>query len=49
MAGNVAFLMKDVVLFAVSIYLLKHDVARVSRSALQSELALEGARLEATR
>jgi uncharacterized membrane protein YkgB len=30
MQGNVAFLMKDVVLFAVSVYLLKQDVARVS-------------------
>jgi NAD(P)-dependent dehydrogenase (short-subunit alcohol dehydrogenase family) len=29
MTGNVAFLMKDVVLLAVSIYLLKHDVVRV--------------------
>jgi uncharacterized membrane protein YkgB len=28
MQGNVAFLMKDVVLFAVSVYLLKQDVAR---------------------
>jgi uncharacterized membrane protein YkgB len=33
MVGNVAFLMKDVVLFAVSVYLLKQDVARVSLSA----------------
>ena len=30
MQGNVAFLMKDVVLFAVSFYLLKQDVMRVS-------------------
>jgi uncharacterized membrane protein YkgB len=29
MAGNVAFLMKDVVLLAVSVYLLKQDVARL--------------------
>jgi uncharacterized membrane protein YkgB len=29
MAGNVPFLMKDVVLLAVSVYLLKEDVARV--------------------
>jgi uncharacterized membrane protein YkgB len=29
MAGNVPFLMKDVVLLAVSIYLLKEDVVRV--------------------
>jgi len=30
MAGNVAFLMKDVVLFAASVYLLRQDVVRVS-------------------
>jgi uncharacterized membrane protein YkgB len=30
MQGNVAFLMKDLVLFAVSFYLLKQDVERVS-------------------
>ncbi len=30
MAGNVPFLMKDVVLLAASIYLLKQDVVRVS-------------------
>jgi uncharacterized membrane protein YkgB len=41
MAGNVPFLMKDIVLLAVSVYLLKQDVARVSRSAPQSELVLE--------
>jgi uncharacterized membrane protein YkgB len=29
MFGNVAFLMKDVVLLAVSVYLLKQDVERV--------------------
>src|SRR5215469_2714496 len=34
--GNVAFLMKDVVLLAVSIYLLKEDVERVT---LQEDLA----------
>jgi uncharacterized membrane protein YkgB len=33
MQGNVAFLMKDLVLFAVSFYLLKQDVERVARSA----------------
>jgi uncharacterized membrane protein YkgB len=33
MAGAVPFLMKDVVLLAVSIYLLKQDVARASASA----------------
>jgi uncharacterized membrane protein YkgB len=32
MTGNVPFLMKDVVLLAVSVYLLKQDVARVSLS-----------------
>jgi uncharacterized membrane protein YkgB len=30
MAGNVPFLMKDVVLLAVSIYLLKQDIARAA-------------------
>jgi len=29
MTGNVPFLMKDVVLLAVSLYLLKQDVTRV--------------------
>jgi uncharacterized membrane protein YkgB len=33
MVGNVPFLMKDVVLLAVSIYLLKEDVARVRAQA----------------
>lgn len=33
MAGNVPFLMKDVVLLAASIYLLKQDVLRVSGTA----------------
>jgi uncharacterized membrane protein YkgB len=32
MVGNVAFLMKDLVLFAVSFYLLKQDVMRASLS-----------------
>lgn len=36
MAGNVPFLMKDLVLFAVSVYLLKQDVMRVSLSAKHS-------------
>jgi uncharacterized membrane protein YkgB len=36
MVGNVAFLMKDVALLAVSIYLLKEDVERVT---LQEDLA----------
>jgi len=33
MVGNVAFLMKDVVLLAVSVYLLKQDAQRVSLAA----------------
>jgi uncharacterized membrane protein YkgB len=33
MTGNVPFLMKDVVLFAASVYLLKQDVLRVSLAA----------------
>src|SRR5579864_4011604 len=33
MKGNVAFLMKDVVLLAVSFYLLKQDLVRASRAA----------------
>ena len=36
MAGNVPFLMKDVVLFAASVYLLRQDVLRVSLCAKQS-------------
>src|SRR5246127_2027903 len=40
MAGNVAFLMKDVVLLAVSIYLLKQDVERfqLAESGTRGEL-----------
>jgi uncharacterized membrane protein YkgB len=37
MAGNVPFLMKDIVLFAASVYLLKQDVMRVSLSAVQKQ------------
>lgn len=33
MTGNVPFLMKDVVLLAVSFYLLKQDVLRASLAA----------------
>jgi uncharacterized membrane protein YkgB len=33
MTGNVPFLMKDLVLFAASFYLLKQDVVRASLSA----------------
>lgn len=32
MTGNIPFLMKDVVLLAASVYLLKQDVVRVSES-----------------
>jgi uncharacterized membrane protein YkgB len=35
MTGNVPFLMKDVVLFAVSVYLLKQDVVRATHSAAE--------------
>jgi len=35
MKGNVAFLMKDVVLLAVSFYLLKQDVVRASLSSAE--------------
>ena len=37
MKGNVAFLMKDVVLLAVSVYLLKQDVARALPAAERRE------------
>ena len=33
MAGNVPFLMKDVVLLAVSVYLLKQNVVRSAAAA----------------
>src|SRR5437870_6315958 len=47
MQGNVAFLMKDVVLLAVSIYLLKQDVARVSLAAAERGERREVGRLHA--
>jgi uncharacterized membrane protein YkgB len=40
MVGNVAFLMKDVVLLAVSFYLLKQDAARVTLSSDDASLPL---------
>jgi uncharacterized membrane protein YkgB len=49
MTGNVPFLMKDVVLFAVSVYLLRQDVARVSASTPATELVLDAAGLKVTR
>lgn len=39
MAGNVAFLMKDVVLLTVSVYLLKQDVVRLAQHAKTSVTA----------
>jgi uncharacterized membrane protein YkgB len=41
MTGNVPFLMKDVVLFAASVYLLKQDVQRVSLSTRQNDITRE--------
>jgi uncharacterized membrane protein YkgB len=41
MKGNVAFLMKDVVLLAVSVYLLKQDVARASFSETERRERLD--------
>jgi uncharacterized membrane protein YkgB len=36
MVGNVPFLMKDVVLLAVSLYLLKHDLLRLAATPAQA-------------
>jgi uncharacterized membrane protein YkgB len=41
MTERVAFLMKDLVLFAVSFYLLKQDVARANYSAKRDDLVME--------
>ena len=41
MVGNVAFLMKDVVLLAVSIYLLKQDLARAALDGEVVKITLE--------
>jgi uncharacterized membrane protein YkgB len=41
MTGNVPFLMKDVVLFAASVYLLKQDVSRASNPAKQQSKSNE--------
>jgi uncharacterized membrane protein YkgB len=41
MAGEVPFLTKDIVLLAVSIYLLKQDVVRMSRSHSHAEMVPE--------
>ena len=40
MAGLVPFLMKDVVLLAASIYLLKQDVVRVLEAGRRTSVAL---------
>ena len=44
MAGIVPFLMKDVVLLAVSIYLLKQDVVRVLETDPGAPVALSEAK-----
>jgi uncharacterized membrane protein YkgB len=49
MTGNVPFLMKDIVLLAVSVYLLKQDVARASASVPQTEFVLEPESLKVAR
>src|SRR2546427_9215851 len=49
MAGSVPFLLKDVVLFAASVYLLKQDVARAAASASQTEPGLGAACLKGNR
>src|SRR5258708_27147819 len=43
MTGNVPFLMKDLVLFAASFYLLNQDVLRASLSAQQVPISNQGA------
>ena len=43
MAGNVPFLMKDVALLAVSIYLLRQDVVRVFEGGPSANVALSRA------
>src|SRR2546427_263135 len=49
MAGNVPFLMKDIVLFAGSVYLLKQDVSRGVRAAPHRELVLDAGGPKGTR
>ena len=41
MVGNVPFLVKDVVLFAASVYLLRQDVLRVSLSTRNKDMTRE--------
>jgi uncharacterized membrane protein YkgB len=45
MTGNIPFLMKDLVLFAASLYLLRQDVARVAFA--ERRIRAGGARVEA--
>ena len=44
MTERVAFLMKDLVLFAASFYLLKQDVVRVAHTAKRNDLLMEADR-----
>jgi hypothetical protein len=44
MTERVAFLMKDLVLFAVSFYLLKQDVVRATHTAKHNDLVMEADR-----
>src|SRR5947209_4351489 len=46
MVGNVAFLMKDVVLLAASVYLLRQDALRASRPAERPKVGHAGASFE---
>jgi uncharacterized membrane protein YkgB len=48
MQGNVAFLMKDVVLLAVSVYLLQQDLARALATANNQRVSCEVHQLPAT-
>jgi hypothetical protein len=48
MTGNIPFLMKDVVLLAVSFYLLKQDVARASSPGAERREGWEGSDLRAS-
>ena len=48
MTERVAFLMKDIVLLAASIYLLKQDVARVALTAEVYSESQKGALLKAS-
>jgi len=44
MTERVAFLMKDLVLFAVSFYLLKQGIVRVTHTAKHNDLVMEADR-----